>query len=121
MASNKDLKRAYKLAPKTAGVVAIRNTENGRIFLISSLNLHGVLDRHRFQLEHGSHSIDALQRDWKELGPAAFSFETVETLPVNEDPAYDYSEDLEILEQIWIDTLRPFGEGGYNKGKKVRY
>ena len=121
MDKKKELKRAFKRRPIVAGVFRIRNLVSGRIFFGSSTNMHGPLDRNRFLLSINKHPNENLQRDWNNLGQEAFAFEVLETIPVRDDPDPDYSEDLAILEQIWLDKLLPFGENGYNTEKRIRF
>jgi hypothetical protein len=116
----KELKRQYKEAPKEAGIFRITNTSNGKIYLGSSRNLHGPLNKHAFMLKMGSHINKALQADWKQYGADAFVFEIVEKVKPSGDPAFKIEDELELLEQIWIEKEEPFGERGYNEGKKVR-
>ena len=116
----KRLKREYQGAPKEAGIFRITNTANGRIYLGSSLNLHGPLNKHRFTLATGAHINKALQADWKRFGEDAFVFEIVEKVKPTNDPAFNVEDELELIEQIWIEKERPFSERGYNEGKKVR-
>jgi len=118
--SKRDLKREYRERPKTAGVFAIRNTVNGKVYLGSSLNLHGPLNSHRFMLTTGSHRNPALQREWKEFGPGAFTFEILETVKAKDDPHFNLEDELTLLEQIWIEKLQPFGERGYNTEPRIR-
>ena len=121
MADKARLKREYKNSSATAGVYRILNTVTGKAYLAGSLNLHGVLERDRFVLKMGSHMCRELQADFNMHGDSSFTFDVLETLPTNVDPSYDYGEDLEILEQIWLDKLQPYGEKGYNvQGKKIR-
>ena len=120
MDRRKELKQAYKNAPKTAGVFQIRNTVTGKVFFGSSKNLHGVFEKNRMQLSSGSHLNSPLQTDWKRDGPDVFVFEILETLPVNDDPVYDYSTDLEILEYMWMEKLEPFTDNVYNTSRRVR-
>jgi hypothetical protein len=123
MDRRKELKEQYKQRTIVMGVFQIKNTVNGRVFLGSSLNMHGMLDRHKFQLTMNSHVCEDLQKDWKAMGESAFLFEVLETLETRDDapPDYDYGEDLAILEQIWIDKLNVFGGNGYNKSRKIRF
>ncbi|HUI09046.1 MAG TPA: GIY-YIG nuclease family protein [Bacteroidota bacterium] len=118
--SKRDIKREYKEQPKTAGVFAIRNTVNGKVYLGSSLNLHGPLNSHRFMLATGSHRNPALQKDWKEFGERAFKFEILETVKVKDDPHFNLEDELTLIEQIWIEKLEPFGERGYNTEARIR-
>lgn len=120
MKSQQDIKREYKESPKTPGVFQIRNSVNGRILLGSSLNLHGPLNAHRFMLTIGSHRNRELQKEWNEFGGDKFDFEILETVKIKDEPGFDVGDELTLLEQIWIEKLRPFGERGYNKDDKIR-
>ena len=116
----KELRRAYKERPKPAGVFQIKNKANGKVLLGSSLNLDGALNAHRFMLSTGSHRNGALQKEWNEYGAATFVFEILEMVKVADDPSFDLSDELTLLEQIWIEQLRPFGERGYNETAQIR-
>lgn len=121
MKTRQDLKREYKERKRPAGVFAIRNTVNGKVFLGSSLNLEGPLNRHRFMLSIGKHEVPALQQDWNTFGPDRFTFEILEEVKVKDTPGFSVEDELTLLEQIWVETLQPFGEKGYNDGKRIRY
>jgi hypothetical protein len=110
----KALIQAYKETPRPMGVYQVRNTANAKILVGSSANLPGILNRHRAQLEMGVHRNLALQEDWNKLGPNVFEFETLDTLKPRDDPGYDPSDDLRVLEEMWLEKLAPFGERGYN-------
>ena len=71
----KELTRKYKMTPRPAGVYRVHNSVNGMSLVGSSPNLPGMLNRQRFQLEHGSHPDLELQEDWNKCGPTAFTFE----------------------------------------------
>ena len=118
--NKKDLIREYKETPRKMGVFQVRNLKNEKIFVASSLNLDGMLNRQRFQLELNGHPNKSLQQDWNETGAENFVFEILEELPPRESSAYDYKEDLEVLEDLWLEKLEPYGEKGYNERKKTR-
>jgi hypothetical protein len=120
VASRQELKRAYKERAKPAGVFMIRNTANGRVLLGSSLNLEGPLNSHKFMLTIGRHRNEELQKDWNSYGPRAFVFEILETVKVKDDPTFNLSDELTLLEQIWLEKLQPFGERGYNHDTHIR-
>jgi hypothetical protein len=111
------LLRKYKETPTPAGVYRIRNTVNGRSLVGSSFSLPGILNRHRFQLEHGSHPERDLQRDWTELGPDAFQFEVLDQLEARNDPAVDPADDLRILLDLWLAKLSEAGEPMYRRAR----
>jgi group I intron endonuclease len=110
-----ELKKTYKQNPPAMGIFQIKNVQNGKIFVGSSLNLAGILNRHKFTLELGSHNNKSLQSDWNEYGAENFQFEVLDYLKPKDDPGHNYSQDLLILEELWLEKLQPFGERGYNK------
>ena len=120
MADRKKLKEEYRNRIPEKGIFAIKNNRNGKVFLGSSLNLHGVLDKNRFILNIGSHKNEQLQKDWKNFGEEAFTFEILETLKIKDEAGYDYDEDLKILEMLWVDKYRPFEKNCYNKNEHIR-
>jgi group I intron endonuclease len=102
------------------GIFQIRNLRNEKVFVGSTPNLDAALNRHRFQLDAGAHPSKTLQKDWNEIGSENFVFEILEELPPRDDPNYDYSLDLETLEDLWLEKLEPYDECGYNERKKTR-
>jgi group I intron endonuclease len=120
MPTRAEIKREYKETPKQAGIYQIKNLINGKVFLGSSTNLHGPLNRDRFMLTTGVHRNEQLQKDWNKLGPSAFSFDILEVVKQKDDPNFSLEDELTLLEQIWIEKLQPFGECGYNKIQNIR-
>ncbi len=114
MPTRAEMKRAYKEAPRPAGVYRIKNTANGRVFLGRAADLRGPLNRHRAQLEFGSHPNAELQEDWRRFGAGAFVFEVVETLPDKREEGFDLEGELLLLAQVWAEREQPFGARGYN-------
>lgn len=99
--------RVYKGFTPRMGVYAVRHQPSGRTLLGWSRHLVGILNRHRFQLEMGGHTLAALQEDWKRDGPQAFTFEVLDELPPDptRPPDFDYGEDLAGLEALWRERL----------------
>ena len=112
------LKRAYKESRPAMGVYRVRNTVDGRALVGASANVTAMLNRQRAQLGMGVHSNRALQKDWNDLGADAFVFEVLDPLEPPDDPGYDPAEDLRALEEVWLDSLSPFGDRGYNRPPK---
>ncbi len=119
-ADQKARKKAYQQTHRPMGIWAIRNLVNDKVLLGAALNLPGILNRHKFELQKGSHKCQALQNDWNELGSERFSFEILDEIAPRADPAYDYRSDLLALEEMWLENLTPYGERGYNEPKKTR-
>lgn len=106
--------------PKPAGVFQIKNKINGKVLLGSSLNLNGALNGHRFTLKINSHRNKPLQEDWNQYGEENFMFEILEEVQVREDPNFNLSDELTLLEMIWFEKLEPLGEKGYNLNDRIR-
>lgn len=116
----KALSREYKNAPRTAGIGLVRNAATGRTLLLAGRDIRALLNRHRAQLRLGVHRNAELQRDWRALGEHGFVFEVVDTLPPKDTPGYDPGDDLQVLEQLWLEKLTPFDPRGYNPPPKAR-
>ena len=102
------------------GIFLIRNLVNEKIFVGSSMDLPAIFNRIRFQLAAGAHMNKPLEADWKRHGAPKFEFEVLEEIVPREDPNYNYTADLEVLEDLWLEKLQPYGDKGYNEPKKTR-
>ena len=111
----KAITREYKHAPRPMGVFQIRNKVNGKVLIGSSSDLPAILNRYRAELKMGSCRNVVLQEEWKQFGPEAYEFKEIETLKPPDDPSYDPSGDLSVLEELWTEKLHPYGGKGYNK------
>lgn len=115
------LKNSYKQQQFPMGVFQLKNLQNGKILIGSSLNLPAMWNRLQAELKIGSHLNRLLQQEWQQFGPENFTYEVLETFPPhNDDPAHNYTDELALLEQIWLEKLQPFGEKGYNQPVKQR-
>jgi len=110
----------YKLSHRPMGVFQIRNKISGKVFIDSSLNVPGKINRHTFTLKAGLHAAKRLQADWNELGEEGFEFEVLEDVPPRADSNYNYAADVNTLEDLWLEKLQPFGDNGYNDRKMTR-
>ncbi len=99
------------------GVYLIRNTTNDKVFLGVAQDLGGIINSQRFQLRLGGHRNKALQADWNELGEQTFAFEILEELEPPADPTFDRKKELALMETMWLEELKPYGERGYNQPK----
>lgn len=109
----REMKRQYKETARPMGVYRVLNRANGKALIATSTDLTAILNRHRAQLGFGSHPDGELQRDWNAQGSEEFVFEVLDTIAPGKEPAYDPSDDLEVLGQLWMSRLCPDGEPGY--------
>jgi group I intron endonuclease len=114
----KELKREYKLNHRPMGVYQIRNVVNEKILIGASIDLSGILNRHKFQLKMGNHPNGALQSEWNEFGGENFAFEILDEITPKE--GRDHREELAFLEDLWLEKSQPYGDRGYNERKKGR-
>jgi hypothetical protein len=117
MIDKKEIKKQYKMKPPDIGVYQVKNLESGKIYIGRALDLNGKINSEKFQLKNNLHMNKELQKDFNELGMEEFSFGVLDRLQAKEDPGYDYSADLRILEEMWLEKLQPFGPMGYHKEK----
>ncbi|TFG91462.1 MAG: GIY-YIG nuclease family protein [Candidatus Atribacteria bacterium] len=118
--NKKELKKQYKQTVLPMGVFQVKNLTNGKIFIDSGLNRYGKINGCKFQLSFGSHMNRALQEDFNQTGVTNFSFEMIDYLKPKEDIQMDYTDDLKMLEEMWIEKLQPFDERGYNQRKIIK-
>lgn len=120
MTSNKALKRQYLDTSTRAGVYAIRNRISGRAIVAGNMNAEGALNRHRFELRCGSHRNVQLAQDWRQLGEASFSFEVLDMVQTDSDPAFDIAVELASLTALWREEIACVGESGYGESANQR-
>ncbi|WP_342045417.1 GIY-YIG nuclease family protein [Bacillus sp. OTU530] len=116
-------KSLYKQTHTQMGVYQIKNVENEKIFIGSSMDLAKIMNRHKFELKIKSHFNKRLQQDWDTFGEHSFSFEILETIKPEEETIIDvnslhkYKRRLAQLEEKWLQELLPYEERGYNYKK----
>ena len=109
----KELLEEYKQIKTYMGVIKIKNTVNGKIFISTCSNLKNRWLTLRGQLDMGRFANSELQKDWNELGADAFTYEVIEEKEVKEDT--DKRWELKQMESKWLEKLQPYGDRGYNK------
>lgn len=98
------------------GVYKIENTQSGKLYISSSSNLKNQWMRQQMQLDDGKHMNLALQKDYTDLGEAAFAFSILEEHEV--EPDMDVTWELSQMEKTWLAKLEPYDEKGYNHRKQ---
>ena len=117
MLDKKEVKRRYKETKQPMGIYRITDKVNGKIYIGSSKCVETIFNSALFQLKMGSHFNKELQKDFIRHGEAGFSFDVVDHLEYNDDPGDDYSNDLRVLEEMWLEKLKPYDENCYNSRK----
>ncbi len=118
MIDKKAIKKQYKESLTPMGIYQITNTVNGKIFIGRAMNVPGKLNSINFQLAGGRHMCRELQADYVRLGKDKITVAVLDYLEPKNDPTYDYANDLQTLEEIWLEKLQPYGNKGYNTRKR---
>lgn len=92
-----------------SGIYRIRNSIDNRIYIGSSKDFRERFKKHEFDMAEGKHHSIHLDRFCsKYFNEVVFFFEILELTK---------ESDLVIREQYYLDTLKPFGERGFNMRK----
>jgi len=111
----KELQTSYQEKAHPMGVYQLRNKENGKMLVGSSINLDAIWNRLEFELKQKSSRNKQLQKDWKEFGEEAFEFAVLEELKPDSGKGHaEITQELAAMEARWIEKLQPFGDQGYN-------
>ncbi len=89
---------------KVSAVYSIRNVVNFKRYVGSSNNVHTRWNKHRSEIKKGVHPNTHMQNAFRKYGEESFVFEILEEAE---------RDKLLIVEQAWIDNLKP----EYNKAK----
>ncbi|MBC2776578.1 GIY-YIG nuclease family protein [Parasphingopyxis marina] len=76
---------AYREREIATGVFALRFAGEARVWVGGAKEIAGTENRLRFSLRGGAYPRPALQRAWNAWGEAAFAFEILELLELEED------------------------------------
>ncbi|MEI7025085.1 GIY-YIG nuclease family protein [Paenibacillus sp. y28] len=109
----KELLEEYKQIKTYMGIIQITNKTNGKIYIDSYPNLKNKWLAIQSQLDIGRFVNARLQKDWKELGSEAFSYEVLEQKKADE--VADRRWELKQMKKSWLEKLQPYGDRGYNK------
>ncbi|MDK2013526.1 MULTISPECIES: GIY-YIG nuclease family protein [unclassified Deinococcus] len=96
-----------------AGVYAIQNTETGRVYVGSSVNLAQRIHAHTRGLQRGMSSNPGIQADVRLYGPDAFVIVVLERVL--------HTHELAAREAHWAQVLQAFApDVGYNERRITR-
>lgn len=103
--NRKELINKYKEQEVELGIIKIQNTITGYAYVDICNNLYKPFEGIKFQLNLGRFKSKELQKDWKEYGETAFSFEVVEKLKTNQNESEkEKIDNLKELLDIWLES-----------------
>lgn len=115
MINKKELIKEYKNQKHPAGIFAVRNKPDNKMFIGNSLNLPAKIRGITFELELGSHAYHHLSEDYKRLGKDQFEIFVLDEMIVKDETEKELKRELETLEEMWVEKLKGEGITFYNK------
>jgi hypothetical protein len=105
-----ETKKDYKQTKRPMGVYRIRNTKDGKSYIGFSTDLQAIINRHKTELNFGSHRNTELMGEWKSLGESSFEFEVLDELERDENSKTTPAEELRILHEMWLHKIEKTGD-----------
>ncbi|MBE0570381.1 MAG: GIY-YIG nuclease family protein [Ignavibacteriaceae bacterium] len=115
MINKKEIKKEYKNQKHPAGLYAVKNKLDNKMFIGTSINLPAKIRGITFELEMGSHTYDKLANNYKQLGKENFEIFILDQIEVKDETDRELRAELETLEAMWIEKLKSEGVTFYNK------
>lgn len=115
MLDKKQITKDYKQQKQPAGIYAVHNKVDNKMYIGTSKNLPAVVRRFEFTLQMESFPYQDLIDDYQKLGKENFEIKILDELELKNETDKEVTTELNELEDLWIEKL--IGEGGsfYNK------
>ncbi|MCR8634586.1 GIY-YIG nuclease family protein [Paenibacillus radicis (ex Xue et al. 2023)] len=114
----RELQEEYKQLKTYMGAIQITNKTNGKIYVDSYPNLKNKWMNIQGQLDMGRFANSQLQKDWKELGAEAFTYEVLEEKET--EGVTDVRWEIKQMEKRWLEKLQPYDDKGYNRAPVIK-
>jgi hypothetical protein len=115
MINKKELIKEYKNQKLPAGIFAVKNKRENKMFIGYSLNLPAKIRGITFELEMGSHAYSNLAGDYKRLGKDQFEISILDEIEIKDETEKELKNELGTLEEMWVEKLKSEGVTFYNK------
>jgi hypothetical protein len=115
MINKKEIIKEYKNQKHPAGLFAVKNKPDNKMFIGISLNLPAKIRGITFELELGSHAYRNLADDYKRLSKEQFDIFILDQIEVRDETDRELHTELETLEAMWVEKLKSEGVTFYNK------
>ncbi|AFA48136.1 GIY-YIG nuclease family protein [Acetobacterium woodii] len=100
--AKKEIIAAYKEKKSVGGVYIIRNITSGKIFIDTTPNMQGMINRFEFSQKTKTPFTIKFQNEWQNEKDDAFEIEILEELEMGVDQTKkSFKEDLETLKNLW--------------------
>lgn len=114
MLNKKQITKDYKQQKQPAGIYAVHNKVDNKMYIGTSKNLPAVIRRFEFTLQMESFPYQQLIDDYKKLGKQYFEIKILDQLEINNENDKELTAELNELEELWIEKLKSEGVCFYN-------
>lgn len=115
MIDKRQITKDYKQQKQPAGIYAVHNKVDNKMYIGTSKNLPAVVRRFEFTLRMGSFPYQDLIDDYKKLGEDNFEIKILDELELKNETDKEITAELNELEELWIEKLKTDGVSFYNK------
>jgi len=115
MLDKKRITKDYKQQKQPAGIYAVHNKIDNKMYIGTSKNLPAVIRRFEFTLQMESFPYQELIDDYKKLGKDNFEINVLDELEIKNETEKEIDTELNSLEELWIEKLTGEGVKFYNK------
>ncbi len=115
MIDKKEIRKEYKNKKQPAGLFAVKNKPDNKMYIGTSLNLPAKLRSVTFELEQESHAFKNLLEDYKRLGKDQFEIFVLDEIEIKDETDRELRKELKDLEEMWVEKLKSEGVSFYNK------
>ncbi len=115
MIDKKQISKDYKQQTQPAGVYAVHNKIDNKMYIGTSKNLPAVVRRFEFTLQMESFPYQDLIDDYKKLGKDNFEIKILDELELKNETEKEIDAELNSLEELWIEKLKSEGVKFYNQ------
>jgi hypothetical protein len=115
MINKKEIRKEYKNQKHPAGLYAVKNKPDNKMYIGTSINLPAKIRGITFELEMGSHAYHNLAGDYRKLGKLNFEIFILDQIEVKDETERELKAELETLEAMWVEKLKGEGVSFYNK------
>lgn len=115
MINKKQISKEYKQQKQPAGIYAVHNKTDNKMYIGTSKNLPAVLRRFEFTLQMESFPYQDLVDDYKKHGKKYFEVKILDELELKNETEKEIDTELMSLEEMWIEKLKSEEVTFYNK------
>ncbi len=111
--TKRELKENYKNRAVVGGVYCIKCNANDRMWIKSTKDMKGQKNKFAYSISTNSCLEPQMYQEWNQYGAESFSFVILEEIKKGETQTeLEFTEDIGILLEMWIENLKKDLERG---------